>query len=98
MFNYTITGPIGLICNMKRLVHGIPYVMTNTFTMLHNNVVLVCYDFQHGITNDEENMTFIIKPNFFSIGMIVLPKESIVLFNTNAITKLKTNYTYNIYE
>jgi hypothetical protein len=76
---------------MKRLVHGIPYVMTNIFTMLHNNVVLVCYDFQHGITNDEENMTFTIKPHLFSIGMIVLPEESIALSSTNAIIKLKTN-------
>ncbi len=91
MFNYTIIGLIGLICNMKRLVHGILYVMTNTFTMLHNNLVPMCYDFQHGITNDEENMMFKIKPNLFSIGMIILPKESKTLFNTNAITKLKIN-------
>jgi hypothetical protein len=37
MVNQTTTKPIGLIYNMKILVHELPYVMT--FIVLHNNLV-----------------------------------------------------------
>jgi hypothetical protein len=34
--------------------------------------VLLCYDYQNGITNEEENIIFTTKPKLFSIGIISL--------------------------
>jgi hypothetical protein len=34
---FLLMKPTGLICNMRILMQGIPYVVT--FTVLHNNVV-----------------------------------------------------------
>jgi len=28
----------------------------------------LCYNYQNGITDEEENIIFVIKPNLFSIG------------------------------
>ncbi len=37
--------------------------------------MLLCYDYQNGITNDEEeDIIFAIEPELFSIGTISLPK------------------------
>ncbi len=34
--------------------------------------MLLCYDYQNGITNEEENIIFVTKPKLFSIGRISL--------------------------
>jgi hypothetical protein len=39
----------------------------------------MCYYFQHGIINDEEDVMFATKLVLFSIGTIVLPKDVGVL-------------------
>jgi hypothetical protein len=36
--------------------------------------VLLCYDYQNGIIDDEEDIIFATKPELFSIGTINLPK------------------------
>jgi hypothetical protein len=36
--------------------------------------VLLCYDYQNGITNEEEDIIFDIEPKLSSIGTINLPK------------------------
>ncbi len=36
--------------------------------------MLLCYDYQNGITNEEKDIIFATKPKFFSIGTINLPK------------------------
>jgi len=44
--------------------------------------VLMCYNFQHIITYDEEDVIFTIKLEFFSIGPIILPKDSRILIES----------------
>jgi len=39
----------------------------------------MCYDFQHGITDDEEDVIFIVELEFFSINTIVLLEKVGVL-------------------
>jgi hypothetical protein len=34
--------------------------------------MLLCYDYQNGITNEEEDIIFTTKPKLFSIGIISL--------------------------
>ncbi len=36
--------------------------------------MLLCYDYQNGITYEEEDIIFVIKPKLFSIGTISLPR------------------------
>jgi len=36
--------------------------------------VLLCYDYQNGITNEEEYIIFATKSKLFSMGTISLPK------------------------
>jgi len=36
--------------------------------------VLLCYDYQNGITDEEKDIIFSTKPKLFSIGTISLPK------------------------
>jgi hypothetical protein len=36
--------------------------------------VLLCYNYQNGITNEEEDIIFATEPKLFSIGTINLPK------------------------
>jgi hypothetical protein len=36
--------------------------------------MLLCYDYQNGITDEEKNIIFATKPELFSIGTINLPK------------------------
>jgi hypothetical protein len=44
--------------------------------------VIMCYNFQHRITYDEEDLIFTIKLKFFSISTIILPKEARILIET----------------
>jgi hypothetical protein len=41
--------------------------------------VLVCYNFQHGIIDDEKDVIFTVEPKLFSIGTIVLLEEAKIL-------------------
>jgi hypothetical protein len=43
--------------------------------------ILVCYDLMEGLTYEEEDMIFEIKPKLFSIGTITLSKEMISLLS-----------------
>jgi hypothetical protein len=36
--------------------------------------VLLCYDYQNAITNEKEDIIFVIKPELFSTGTINLPE------------------------
>jgi hypothetical protein len=42
-------------------------------TNLKRHKILLCFDYQNGITNDEEYLMFINELDFFSIGTISLP-------------------------
>jgi hypothetical protein len=46
--------------------------------------VLLCFDYQNDITNEEENLMFTSEPKFFSIGTINLPLDdvNVVVINT----------------
>jgi hypothetical protein len=46
--------------------------------------VLLCYDYQDGITNEEEEIIFATKLKLFSIGTISLPKTIQFVKTTNA--------------
>jgi hypothetical protein len=39
--------------------------------------MLLCYDYQNGITTEEEDIIFVIEPKLFSIGIISLLDNSI---------------------
>jgi len=41
--------------------------------------VLFCYDFVNGITNEEEDVLLVAKPNLFAIGTITLPQLKILV-------------------
>jgi hypothetical protein len=41
--------------------------------------VLVCYNFQQGIIDDEKDVIFTVEPKLFSIGTIVLSEEAKIL-------------------
>jgi hypothetical protein len=45
--------------------------------------VLLCYDYKNGITYEEENIIFAIKPKLFSIGTINLLETIQFMKNTN---------------
>jgi hypothetical protein len=45
--------------------------------------VLLCYNYQNGITNEEEDSIFATKPKLFSIGTINLPKTIQFVKTTN---------------
>lgn len=51
--------------------------------------VLVCYDFQSGIFDEEDNLMFAIKPELFLIGTIAIPKKK-----TNKVRA--SSYFYSI--
>jgi hypothetical protein len=36
--------------------------------------VLLCYNYQNGITDEKENIIFVIEPKLFSLGTICLPE------------------------
>jgi len=53
--------------------------------------IIVCYDFQLRITNDEEDIMFMAKLKLFSIGTIVQLKELVMLFIIDSIIGIGTN-------
>jgi hypothetical protein len=53
-------------------------------TNLKRPKVLLCFDYQNGITN-EEYLMFISEPELFSIGTISLPLKPINLVVINTI-------------
>ncbi len=52
--------------------------------------VLVCYHLMEGLTNEEEDLIFEIKPELFSIGKINISYETISLLSVGII-KIKIN-------
>ncbi len=45
--------------------------------------VLLCYNYQNGITDEEEDIIFVIEPKLFSIGTISLPETIQSMKTTN---------------
>jgi hypothetical protein len=52
--------------------------------------VLVCYDLLEGLTNEKEDLIFEIEPELFSIGTIIISKETISLLSIG-VSKIKIN-------
>jgi len=52
--------------------------------------MLLCYDYQNGITNEEEVIIFVTKPILFSIGTITL-LETIQYVKTTNVEIMDTN-------
>jgi hypothetical protein len=59
--------------------------------------MLLCYDYQNGITNEEEDIIFATKPKLFSIGTINLP-ETIQFMKTTDVEIMDTNVKTSISE
>ncbi len=59
--------------------------------------VLLCYDYQNGITNEEKYIIFAIKPKLFSIGIISLP-EIIQSIKPTDVEIMDTNVKTSISE
>ncbi len=59
--------------------------------------VLLCYDYQNGITNEEEDIIFAIKPELFPIGTINLFK-TIQYVKTTYVEIMDINVKTNILE
>ncbi len=59
--------------------------------------VLLCYDYQNGITNEEENIIFATKLELFSIGTISL-LEIIQSMKTIDVGMMDTNVKISILE
>ncbi len=57
--------------------------------------MLLCYNYQNGITNEEEDIIFAIKPKLFSIGTMSLPKI-IQFMKTTYVGIMDTNVKTNI--
>jgi hypothetical protein len=47
--------------------------------------ILVCYDLMEGLTNEKEDLIFEIKPKLFSIGIIILSEETILLLSVEML-------------
>jgi hypothetical protein len=45
--------------------------------------MLLCYDYQNGITYEEEDIIFATEPKLISIGTIILPKTIQSMKTTN---------------
>jgi hypothetical protein len=52
--------------------------------------VLLCYNYQNGITDEEEDIIFVTKPKIFSIGTISLLK--IIHFVTTTYVEIMDTY------
>jgi len=52
--------------------------------------MLLCYDYQNGITDEKEDIIFATKPKLFSIGTISLPK-TIQSMKTTDVGIMDTN-------
>jgi hypothetical protein len=59
--------------------------------------MLLCYDYQNGITNEEEVIIFVTKPTLFSIGTISL-FETIQYVKTTNVEIMDTNVKTTILE
>jgi hypothetical protein len=59
--------------------------------------ILLCYDYQNGITNEEEDIIFALKPKLFSKGIISL-HETIQFMKTIDVGIIDTNVKTNISE
>jgi hypothetical protein len=59
--------------------------------------VLLCYDYQNGITNEEEDIIFATKPKLFSIGIISL-LETIQFMKTTYVGIMDINVKTSISE
>jgi hypothetical protein len=57
--------------------------------------VLLCYDYQNGIIDEEEDIIFATKLELFSIGTIILPKI-IQSMKTTDVEIMDTNMKTNI--
>jgi hypothetical protein len=59
--------------------------------------VLLCYDYQNGITYEEKDIIFVIEPKLFSIGTISL-LETIQYLKTTDVGILDTDVKTSISE
>jgi hypothetical protein len=59
--------------------------------------MLLCYDYQNGITTEEEDIIFVIEPKLFSIGIISL-LEIIQSMKTTNVGIMDTNVKTSILE
>ncbi len=59
--------------------------------------MLLCYNYQNGITDEEEDIIFATKPKLFSIGIINLP-ETIQFVKTTNVEIMATNVQTSISE
>jgi hypothetical protein len=57
--------------------------------------VLLCYNYQNGIIDEEEDIIFVIEPKLFSIGTINLP-ETIQSMKTTNVEITDTNVKISI--
>ncbi len=57
--------------------------------------VLLCYDYQNNVTDEEEDIIFVIEPKLFSIGIISL-HETIQYVETTDVEIMDTNLKTNI--
>jgi hypothetical protein len=58
-------------------------------------LMLLCYDYQNGITDKEEDIIFTTKPKLFSIGTINL-RETIQSMKTTNLGIMDTNVKTSI--
>jgi hypothetical protein len=59
--------------------------------------LLLCYNYQNGIIDEEEDIIFAIEPELFSIGIISL-LETIQYVKTTNVGIMDTNVKINILE
>jgi len=59
--------------------------------------MLLCYNYQNGITDEEKDIIFATKPKLFSIGIINLP-ETIQFVKTTNVEIMATNVQTSISE
>ncbi len=57
--------------------------------------VLLCFDYQNGITNEEKDPMFANEPKLFSIGPINLPLKTLEIVVVSTIKIFKTTETTN---
>jgi len=59
-------------------------------TNLKRLEVLLCFDYQNGITNEEKDMMFASELKLFSIGKISFPLETLEIMADNIVRTEKT--------
>jgi len=70
----------------------ITIVVTKRLDGTIKHEVLLCHDFVNGIINEEEDVSFVVELNPFSIGTIKLPLDSTPKSFSFGITKLKEKF------